>query len=218
MLAPFLSGEQEIYCTEIGVSELLRLADQQAEGFLFVRVSEAYTYVYSAEDGELSHVDTISWGRNALVGSLVHELMISREQAFELLYRAETGFTSAHVRRRIEALLLEEVSVLLKGIGAHVDKRKTKSVYVAAPFSLPEALFSEAAVRRSGIGVPVAIMPDNSHGEKTQSALPLSMKTTASSISALCANAWAANRSFETSDLQKTTKRRARWLASSAMR
>lgn len=219
VLAPLLSGEHEVYCTEIGVSELQHLADQNGEQeFLFMRVSETHTYVYEAAGGELAYVDTIHWGRSSLIGALINELMMSREQVVALLARAESGLTSPHVRRRIEALLLEEVGILLNGIGAHVGKGKASMVYVSAPFSLPAALFAENAARRAGISVPIVAMPNNSHGEKEQSALPLSMKTTASSVSALCANAWAAQRSFEQSDLQKIAARRARWLRNSATR
>lgn len=213
-LLPFLSGEQEVYCTEIGMSELFRLASQVSDrNFLLVRVSEAHTYVYAAVESEQEYLDTINWGRNSLIGSFEQELMMSREQTGELLRRAESGLTSIQVRRRVEALLLQEVSVLLKGIGAHTEHSKATAIYISAPFTLPASLFTEAAAKRAGISIPVVAMPDNSHGEKTQSALPLSMKTTASSISALCANAWAAHRFFEQSDVQKIAKRRVRWLA-----
>ncbi|MDO8602016.1 MAG: hypothetical protein Q7R62_02745 [bacterium] len=215
LLASLIFGETEVYCTEIGMSELLRLADlNNLNDFLLMRVSETHTYIYASSEDNLTYVDTIAWGRNSLIGALVNELMMSRPQAIELMHRADIGLTSGHVRRRLESLLLQEVSVLLKGIGAHVVEGKSKAVYVSAPFSLPAALFGEAAARRSGTIIPVIALPDNSRGEKSQSALPLSMKTTASSISALCANAWAANRSFEKNDLHKMTKRRARWLAS----
>lgn len=216
VLAPLLAGEQEVYCTEIGVSETLRLAEQKSAGnFVLMRVSEAYTYVYAAHQDEISYIDTIHWGRRSLVHSLVHELMINEEQAINLLRLADAGLTSLHVRRRIETLLLQEVSVLLKGIGSHVGRKEVEAVYVAAPFSLPPAIFGDTAARRAGIEVPVIPMPNNSHGEKGESALPLSMKPTASSVSALCANAWAALRSFEQSEVQKIAKRRARWLAGS---
>lgn len=216
LLAPLLSGEQEVYCTEIGVSEALRLAEQKGAGdFVLMRVSEAYTYVYAFHDDELGYLDTIHWGRRSLIGSLTHELMISESQATRLLHLADTGLTSVHVRRRIEAFLLQEVAVLLKGIGSHAGRKEVEAVYVAAPFSLPPALFGDTAARRAGIGVPVIPMPNNSHGEKGESALPLSMKPTASSVSALCANAWAALRSFDQSEVQKIAKRRARWLAGS---
>lgn len=217
LLLPLLLSEQQVYCTEIGMSELLRLAKRKDdEDFLLMRVSEAHTYVYQSADEESGYVDTISWGCRSLVGTLMNELMISKWQAVELLRRADAALVSEYVRRRIEALLLQEVSVLLKGISAHADQKEIGAVYVSAPFSLPEALFGEAAARRSGIWVPVIPMPDNSRSEKTESALPLSMKLTASSVSALCANAWMADRSFEQSDVQKIVRRRARWLAGSS--
>ncbi len=217
ILAPLLAGEQHVYCTEIGMSELLHLADQNDKrDVLFMRVSETHTYVYESSGGELAYVDTIAWGRSSLVGALTNELMMSKEHVAALLQRAESGLTSAYVRRRIETLLLQEVAVLLKGIGAHVGKTTAQVVYVSAPFSLPMAIFSEAAAKRAGITIPLVAMPNNSHGGKTESALPLSMKTTSSSVSALCANAWAANRSLEHGDLQKIAKRRARWLRSAS--
>lgn len=213
-LAPYIAGEREVYVTEIGMSEVLQLAEEPAsDPFLFMRVGELYTYVYRSMTGEARYLDTIVWGRRSLMRVLTSRFMISESQASELWGRVQAGLTSVATRKRIEALLLEEASVLLKGIIMHASQERFQAVYIAAPFSLPEALLSQMHPRRLGVRVPVIPMPADLHGIKKESALTLDMKTLASSVSSLYANAKVAGEFFAVSDINKIAKRRVRWLA-----
>lgn len=211
-LAPLLSGEQEIYVVEIGVSELSRLTEYEKACQMLVRVSETKTYVYAASEDGLGHVDTINWGRFSLIHAVMDTFMIDQEQAVAFLSRVERDLTSSLVRKKIEGLLAQEVAVLLKGIEAHIEHIGASQVYVSAPFNLPSVLFKQSGRGRADRAVLVHAIPYNPHSGKDKSALPLSVKPSASSLSALCAIAHAAVRFFEPSDLQKIAKRRARWL------
>lgn len=211
-LAPLLSGEQEIYVVEIGVSELSRLTEYEKSCQMLVRVSETRTYVYASSEDGLGHVDTINWGRFSLIHAVMDTFMIAQEQAVALLSRMERGLTSDLMRKKVEGLLAQEVAVLLKGIEAHTERIGASQVYVSAPFSIPSVLFRQSGRGRADTAIPVHTIPYNPHSGKDKSALPLSVKPNASSLSALCAIAHAAVRFFEPSDLQKIAKRRARWL------
>lgn len=216
-LTPLFFAERESYITEIGMSDLLQITSRKKEDeAILVRVSEKYTYVYHAKEDEKRYLDTIYWGRGSLLGALTNTLMISERQALELLRRAEDGLTSSYVTKKINALLLEEAAVLLKAVGVYA--RKASKVYIESSFSLPEDILKADIAAKAGVSVPILVMPSNPHGGKAKSALSLRMKSSAPTIAMLCANAAAAIRFFEQSDIQKIAKRRARWLASSSVK
>lgn len=217
--APLLSSEFEIFISELGVAETKHMAQQHGTApFLFMRVADTATYVYGMADGEAGYRDTIQWGADSLSGALAELLQISGPGATEIIRRSREQLVSAHVERRVAALLAEELAILLKGIGAHVEGGRYATVYVAAPFTVPQDLLSPHLAQAAGLASRVVLVDEEQRGKKNDFGLPLEKIGADISLFSLVSGAKLAEQLGGASELTKIARRRARWLAGAPLK
>lgn len=111
------------------------------DNFLLVNLFQHKTVMFSTDNGYHSYCDQINWGENNLKRSLSNELALDEETAGAIIGRYMSNAISPAFRRRLEALLMKEVSGLADGLGSVLKRLDTRCVYLNPYFELP-ALFN----------------------------------------------------------------------------
>ena len=116
--------------------------------FLLANVFEDRTDMFYCDRVSLSYADSFPWGEANMMRSLMTQFSLDAQTARRLLGAYLREEASPRFLRRFEEMLTEEFQIMAHGFTSHLDRVRSKAVYVQAFFALPRFVFSPSFSRR----------------------------------------------------------------------
>ena len=106
------------------------------QNFLLVSLFQQKTILFSTDGGHHSYLDQMNWGENNLKRALANDLGVEEGIAAAIIGKYSAGNTSPVFRRRLEGLLMKEVSGFADGLGAILRRLDTRLLYLNPYFEI----------------------------------------------------------------------------------
>lgn len=137
-LKKLLPAEQTVLTMENGTAWSNVLAKSGPEkNFLLANLFGAKTTLFSSDESQNSYLDRFNWGEDDLNRSLSEDLSIAPETSRSIIERYVGGETSPLFKKRLEGLLVKELSTLARGLNSALKRTDAKLVYLQPFFNLP---------------------------------------------------------------------------------
>ncbi|MDP2695773.1 MAG: hypothetical protein Q8O87_00800 [bacterium] len=182
----------------------------ESDRFILANVFLEETTLFSVHGSALGYLDTFDWGKANLSRALMDKLSVNKITAERILEKYSVSDASPTFIKKLESLIIDELTLLIKGLEHAMGKADVRQVYLNPFFAMPPVVFSNYFKNKFSKSIKLKHVHNGLVSQKFNHELKLkdaNHNAVATLTGVLMGGAMARNE-----HISKIAKRRIRWL------